>query len=51
MDILRDETGRTFYRCDAEGQYWISNGLGAGRGTYSWVDLLTQRGPVTSDEE
>ena len=41
-----DESGRTFYRSDVAGEYWYSDALGNGRGTYSWPDLLVQRGPV-----
>ena len=44
--VVHDDTGRQFYRADQTGEYWYSEAPGAGRGTYSWADLLVQRGPV-----
>jgi hypothetical protein len=41
-----DESGRTFYRSDTAGEYWYSDALGEGRGTYAWSQLLEARGPV-----
>lgn len=51
VDVVCDSTGRTFFRMNAAGEYWISNGLGPGRGTYAWHELLFQRGEVVADGE
>jgi hypothetical protein len=46
---VEDKTGRTYYRNDQAGEYWYSEELGSGRGTYPWHELLWQRGPVTAE--
>lgn len=46
VQALRDASGRVFVRVSDDGEYWMSEELGIGRGTYSWADLLLQRGEV-----
>ena len=46
VQALRDASGRVFVRASDDGEYWMSDEPGNGRGTYAWSDLLLQRGEV-----
>ena len=50
VERVRDREGRVYADAFGDREYWFSDELGYGRGTYSWVDLLAQRGPVTAVE-
>lgn len=51
VNVLRDDAGNTYTRMsDNPNSYWWGNEPKV-RGSYSWADLLWQRGPVTEVEQ